>query len=72
MYPGWQKDKNNEGYTPLMFWIKYVPEEFIPKELYYDGYQMDKDNHDRTPLMLWIEYHEYKKDIPEKLYYDGC
>ena len=55
-----------------MFWIKYVPEEFIPKELYYDGYQMDKDNHDRTPLMLWIEYHEYKKDIPEKLYYDGC
>ena len=44
-YEGYQRDKDKFGrQTPLMWWIKYRPNEPIPKELYYDNYQTDKDD----------------------------
>lgn len=37
-YNGYQKDKDIDGYTPLMLWIKERRFEPIPEELYYDSY----------------------------------
>lgn len=36
-YDGYQTDKDDYGYTPLMEWIIEHKDEDIPKEMYYDG-----------------------------------
>ena len=46
-YDGYQTDRDNDDYTPLLQWIECRPGEPIPKELYYDGYKTDRDRWDR-------------------------
>ena len=51
-----------------MYWIRFRPNEPIPKELYYDGWQGEINENEQTPLMLWIEYRR-EEAIPQELYY---
>ena len=51
-YDDYQTDKNTNGETALMLWIKYSEEE-IPEELYYDNCYADKNKDGKTPIMLW-------------------
>lgn len=54
-YDDWQRDKNDNGETALMLWIKYHhPREDIPKDFYYEGCQKDKNYLYQTALMFWI------------------
>ena len=62
-YDGYQTDKNANGETPLMLWIKNSEEE-IPEELYYNDCYADKNANGKTPIMLWKQYHHPDEDIP--------
>lgn len=55
MYEGCQIDKNDNGTTPLSWWIGRRPGEAIPKELFYPNCEkLDRDNSGYTPLMWWF------------------
>lgn len=49
-----------------MLWVKYRPNEYIPKKLYCDEYAPGQSR-----LIDWIKDHP-NKDIPKELYYVGC
>ena len=68
-YPGWQTDRDNDGYTPLMIWVDYCKKP-IPEDMKYPGWQTDRGCHGHTPLMIWIYCHK-GEPIPEDLKYPG-
>ena len=41
-----------------MYWIRFRPNEPIPKELYYEGYQTDINENDQTLLMIQIKHRQ--------------
>lgn len=63
-YDGYLPDKDYNGQTAIMLWIRYCQHEYnIPKVLYchchYPNWQTDTDKNGQTPLMLWIRYRQH-------------
>ena len=69
-YTGCELDRDAEGRTALMYWIKHRCGEPIPDCLYYPNCELNRDKDGKTPLMLWVKHRD--GCIPERLHYTGC
>lgn len=54
-YTGYQTDKDEYGYTPLMLWVENCHDKNIPRQLYYNNWQVDENKRGFNPMRIWLE-----------------
>lgn len=72
LYNNYRKDRNINGETPLMIWLRTRPNQQVPDELFYKDYGLDKDNRGNNPLMIFMDgiwYNRFDIDIPKSFFY---
>ena len=73
LYDNYRKDRNDDGETPLMIWLRTRPNQQIPKELFYKDYGLDTNIRKNNPLMIFMtsiwQYGRSDINIPESFFY---